>query len=85
MIVNLLCVLPQLTIVPVNDVPILSLISGVSHELYSYTEDDPAINIGRNITLGDVDSSILFVSLNLTSEYVHCVCFGRLDTIYMHT
>ena len=59
----------QLTIIPVNDAPILSFTNSNNQEMYSYTEDDPPINIGGNILLIDVDSSIMSVSLSLTSEY----------------
>ena len=57
----------QLNIKAVNDPPVLSYESGGSVEMYSYIEDDPAINIGQNIILEDVDSPITSVSLYLTS------------------
>jgi cysteine-rich repeat protein len=57
----------MLEIVPVNDAPSLSFLGGGNTEQYSYTEDDPAINIGVNLTLTDVDDiSIQSVSLYLT-------------------
>lgn len=55
----------------VNDAPVLSYESGGSVEIYSYIEDDPAINIGQNIILEDIDSTITSVSLYLTSEYIY--------------
>ena len=58
----------QLVIVPVNDAPLLSFLTGGSQELYSYNEDDPAISIGLNLTLMDIDSPIESVSLLITSE-----------------
>lgn len=61
----------QLNIRAVNDAPVLSYVSGGSVEIYSYIEDDPAINIGENIILEDVDSPITSVSLYLTSEYIY--------------
>ena len=61
----------QLAIAPINDAPILSYQSDGSQEMYSYIEDDPVIKIGRNITLADIDSPIMSVSLSLTSEDIH--------------
>ena len=59
----------QLEIVPVNDAPSLSFLGGGIQEQYSYTEDDPAINIGANLTLTDIDDiSIQSVSLYLTGK-----------------
>lgn len=58
----------QLNIRAVNNAPVLSYVSGESVEMYSYIEDDPAINVGQNIMLEDVDSSIASASLYLTSE-----------------
>jgi hypothetical protein len=57
----------KLVINPVNDAPIISFGSGGSQEIYSYIEDDPAISIGRNITLADIDSPIMSVTLYLTN------------------
>ena len=37
-------------------------------DTYSYTEDDPAISVGQNIQLMDIDSLIMSASLSLTSE-----------------
>ena len=59
----------QLTIIQVKDAPMLSYTSGGTLETYSYIEDDPAINIGQNMQLTDVDSQIMSLSLYLTSEY----------------
>jgi hypothetical protein len=56
-----------LNIIPVNDAPLLSFLSGSVAERFSYTEDDPEVNIGQNLTLVDIDSSIQSVSLSLTN------------------
>ena len=80
----------QLTIIPVNDAPILSFVSdpavrsnpnpnqsGVTQMSFSYTEDDPPLNFGRDIYLRDVDGNISFAILNLTSNNktsVHTFC-----------
>ena len=37
-------------------------------ENYTYVEDDPAINIGQNIRLTDVDSQIISCSIYMTSK-----------------
>ena len=65
----------QLEIVPVNDAPSLSFLGGGNTEQYSYTEDDPAINIGANLTLTDVDDiSIQSVALYLTGKAHTLLC-----------
>lgn len=71
----------ELTIVPVNDPPILLFVtdptlregsepvtSGATQMSFIYREDDPAINFGRDIYLRDVDGNISFAQLNLTSK-----------------
>ena len=71
----------ELTIIPVNDAPILFFVSdptmrsnpsplksGMTQMSFTYTEDDPPLNFGRDIYLRDVDSNISFAVLNLTSE-----------------
>ena len=71
----------QLTIIPVNDAPILSFVSdpavrsnpnpiqsGVTQMSFSYTEDDPPLNFGQDIYLRDVDGNISFAILNLTCK-----------------
>lgn len=71
----------ELTIIPVNDAPVLFFISDPSLRLnvnpiltggtemsFTYTEDDPAVNFGRDIYLRDVDGNVAFVTLNLTSK-----------------
>lgn len=69
---------PQLTFVPVNDAPILlyvtnesarssptPVLTGETVQSFSYTEDDPAINIGQDIYLRDVDGNIMSATIRL--------------------
>jgi hypothetical protein len=71
----------ELTIIPVNDAPILlfvsdpavqenptPVLSGATQMSLAYTEDDPPLNFGRDIYLRDVDGNIFFAILNLTSK-----------------
>lgn len=71
----------ELTIIPVNDPPILFFVSdpairansdpissGVTQMSFAYTEDDPPLNFGRDIYLRDVDGNISFAILNVTSK-----------------
>ena len=58
----------SLTILPVNDPPILQYVSVGVDEVLTYREDDSALNVGRGIYLRDVDSDIAFVSITITSE-----------------
>ena len=72
----------ELTIIPVNDPPILffvsdpaarsdpnPILSGTTQMSFTYTEDDPPLNFGRDIYLRDVDGNIFFAVLNLTSKF----------------
>ena len=74
----------ELTIIPINDAPILLFIldptvrenptpvlSGVTQMSFTYTEDDPPLNFGRDIYLRDVDGNISFAILNLTGKTIH--------------
>ena len=76
---SLLYLLPQLTIVPVNDGPILffvadetirtspaPILEGETVQSFNYTEDDPAINIGQDIYLRDVDGDIMSATVRLS-------------------
>ena len=71
----------ELTIIPVNDAPILLFVSdpavregptpvllGTIQMSFTYTEDDPPLNFGQDIYLRDVDSNISLAVLNLTSK-----------------
>ena len=71
----------ELTIIPVNDAPILlfvsdpavresptPVLSGTTQMSFTYTEDDPPLNFGRDIYLRDVDGNISLAVLNLTSK-----------------
>ena len=71
----------ELTIIAVNDAPILlfvsdpavresptPVLSGTTQMSFTYTEDDPPLNFGRDIYLRDVDSNISLAVLNLTSK-----------------
>lgn len=73
----------ELTIIPVNDPPILLFVSdesqranvdpvltGQTEMSFTYLEDDPALNFGRDIYLRDVDGNITFAVLNLTSTLI---------------
>lgn len=73
----------ELTIIPVNDPPILlfvsdpamradptPVLSGVTQMTFTYTEDDPPLNFGQDIYLRDVDGNISLALLNLTSKLV---------------
>ena len=76
---SLLYRFPQLTIVPVNDAPILFFVAnetirrlpapilvGDTVQSFNYTEDDPAINIGQDIYLRDVDGDIMSATVHLS-------------------
>ena len=78
----------ELTIIPVNDDPILlfvsdpavrenpiPVLSGVTQMSFTYTEDDPPLNFGRDIYLRDVDGNISLAILNLTSKTIHFFIF----------
>ena len=69
---------PQLTFVPVNDAPILlyvtnelarssptPVLTDETVQLFSYIEDDPAINIGQDIYLRDIDGNIMSATIRL--------------------
>ena len=69
---------PQLTFVPVNDAPILlyvtnesarssptPVLTGDTVQSFSYIEDDPAINIGQDIYLRDIDGNIMSATIRL--------------------
>lgn len=69
----------QLTFAPVNDAPILLYVTNESArssptpvltsetvQSFSYTEDDPAINIAQDIYLRDVDGNIMSATVHLT-------------------
>ena len=69
---------PQLTFIAVNDAPILlyvtnesarsspaPVLTGETVQSFRYTEDDPAINVGRNIYLRDVDGDIMSATIRL--------------------
>lgn len=69
---------PQLTFVPVNDAPILlyvtnesarssptPVLTGETVQSFSYIEDDPAINIGQDIYLRDIDGNIMSATIRL--------------------
>ena len=73
----------ELTIIPVNNAPILLFVSdpalrenptpvditlGAARMNFTYTEDDPPLNFGRDIYLRDVDGNISFAILNLTGR-----------------
>ena len=73
----------DLTIVPVNDPPILLFVTSTSQRAnvepvltgdtqmsFTYFEDDPALNFGRHIYLRDVDSNISIAVLSLSSKFV---------------
>ena len=71
----------NLTIIPVNDAPILFFVSNVtvreavlvqtSGEItmsFTYTEDDPPLIVGSDIYLRDVDSTIASATIDLSSK-----------------
>ncbi len=57
---------PQLTIIPVNDAPVLQYASNQAVANFSYTEDDPPINFGLDILIDDVDSNIISATIQLS-------------------
>ena len=76
----------ELIIIPVNDAPLLffvsdpairadpsPVLSGVTQMNFTYIEDDPPLNFGRDIYLRDVDGNISFAILNLTSKLIEIV------------
>ena len=85
----------ELTIIPVNDAPILFFVSdpterlmpsplqsGITQMSFTYTEDDPPLNFGRDIYLRDVDSNISFAVFNLTSEILLMKLASHILSIY---
>lgn len=70
-----------ITILPVNDAPILLYVSDPvlransapnitvnNTEMFQYTEDDPPLNFGHDIYLRDVDSNISSATLQLSGK-----------------
>ena len=71
----------DLTIIPVNDPPLLFFVSNASQRAniepilngdtqmgFIYFEDDSSLNFGRDIYLRDVDSNISVAILSLSSK-----------------
>lgn len=73
----------EITIVPVNDPPVLLFVTDSSLRAnidpvltaetemsFEYIEDDPALNFGQDIYLRDVDGNVSLSTLTLTSELI---------------